>query len=93
MQSVDTLYSKPSLIRIDAGVQIIRINEAKAAQGPKKLGTQINWKFNDINIADENEFRKSLYGLVLKKYRKPVHLYIDIRLRSCTSFGRIMIQI
>jgi hypothetical protein len=32
---------------------IIQISEAK--DSPKKLGTQINGKFNDISSADETE--------------------------------------
>jgi hypothetical protein len=34
---------------------IIRISEAKGSLKDKKLGTQINGKFNDISSADENK--------------------------------------
>jgi hypothetical protein len=40
-------YSKPSLIRI---------SEAKGS--PKKLGTQVNGKCNDVSSADENKQQK-----------------------------------
>jgi hypothetical protein len=37
------------------GGKIIRINEAKSSPEEKKIGTEINGKFDDLSSADENK--------------------------------------
>jgi hypothetical protein len=56
-----------------------------AAVRDKKLRTQTNGKFNDINSADENKTNITIQPL-FKNYKNTIHLFIDRRLRSCTSF-------
>jgi hypothetical protein len=50
----------------------------------KKLGTQINGKFNDVSSSDEN--KKITIEPLFKNYKKATHLFIDRRLRSYTCF-------
>lgn len=47
----------------------------------KKLRTQINGKFSDINSADENKKNIAVESL-FKNYKKTIHLFIDRGLRS-----------
>jgi hypothetical protein len=37
------------------GAEVIRISEAKCSSKRKKLGTQVNGKFNDVSSADESK--------------------------------------
>jgi hypothetical protein len=85
------MCSKPSQIWLNGGrghlhLAIMRISETK--DSPKKLRTQVNGKFNDINSADENK-KDITVNLYLKTIKKTVHLLIDRRLRSCTYFESV----
>jgi hypothetical protein len=52
----------------------------------KKLRPQINGKYNDINNADENKYKKITVEPLFKNSRKTIHIFINRRLRNCNEF-------
>jgi hypothetical protein len=77
--------SKPSLIRINLGAGEVKV----AIKHKNKLITQINGKFSDVRSDDENMTVQPLF----KNYKKTIHLFIDRRLRSCTCFLNLIMQV
>jgi hypothetical protein len=62
--------SKPSLIPSNCGGEVIWISEAKVAQKTKKLRTQINGEFDDINSSDKINNKISLQSLFLNTIKR-----------------------
>jgi hypothetical protein len=62
------------------------LEKQKVALKGKKLRTQVNGNFDNMNSADENKYKNISVEPLFKNYKKTLHLFIDRRLRSCTCF-------